>query len=436
MRTIYLVVAVFAVFALARADDVFVNSSSGADTNAGDAAGPFKTLAKGVDALRSNQGDRLFISGTFSETLSIAKSGVTVTGLGEAQIEGRPYGIVVYDGSTNGVTIENVLVRNCTYALYPAGWGHVFRRLRFLENVYGKVNWSDLATSRFVECDWVASNTVGVQVGGAREQAVVYERCTLYGNWRAFHLVGNQVNVVIRDCIVARNDIGFLFDTTPSNAPNLVTDYNLVFDNGGAGGPRNYVGMSAGAHDLQQQDPQFVNEAEYNLTLKATSPALNAGRDSLGNPVSLGSHEIGVVSSGSPSADVPFSSWISVNDGRPVTDPAAEVYLDTSGNLALRDGVARGVAVSPVIDQGAAGARVTRVDFRANEDLDQPSGSKKVIDSDDSTLIRTFRIRGDDATFDPMAASPAWLATTNRANLAGLRVRYLQLEFTLTRQGR
>lgn len=427
MKMICLALALLALGLPVFPADYYCNPA-GSDTGTGSQESPFQTLARGVQALANNSGDRLFITGRFQESLVVNKSRVSVIGLGDAVIEGVSTGIFMDYQSGN--TIENIVVRNCSNGLIVNGAGHLIRRIRFLENVTGKgQGFLGLNTTRFVECDWAASNNVGVLI--ASEFASIYERCTLYGNNTAITFGGNSTNVVIRNCIVAGNTTGFL--DIPSA---FVLDYNLTFDNGGAGGPRNYVGTTPGPHDLQQRDPRFVDASAFNLALESDSPALNAGRDSLGNPVTIGSHEIGVLNSGGAAANVPFSSWVSAGDGKPVTDPTAQVVLDADGNLALNAGVMRGVAVSPVIDLGQAGARLTRVDFHALEDLDQPSGSKKVIDQDDATFVRTFRIRGADATFDPLGPSPAWLSTTNRADLAGLRNRFVQMEFTLTRQGR
>lgn len=430
MRMICLALTLFALPALAA--DYYVDSAGGADTNAGTAEAPFLTLARGVQALQSNQGDRLFMTGVFREGLLVSRNGVSVIGLGDAQIEGVTSGIQSYG---TGITMENILVRNCNYGLITSGSGHTYRRLRFQEDTFGSIrfpgNGQTLSTSRFMECEWYASNSVAVTVLG--ETANTYERCTLSGNGTAFVMYQNQSQVVIRNCILVRNDSGFV-----RGNDNLleIREYNLVYENGGAGGPRNYVGFTPGANDLVQVDPLFTDEANRVYALQAGSPALNAGRDSLGNRVTIGAHEIGVLASGAAAAAVPFSSWISAGDGKPVTDGTAEVVQDPDGTLRLNVGVARAAVVSPVVDLGEEGKRVTRVDFRAFEDLDLPSGSKKVLDQDDTTFVRTFRIRGSDSAFNALDASPAWIATTNRADLSSLRKRYVQLEMTLTTQGK
>lgn len=429
MRMIWLALTLFALPVLAA--DYYVDSAGGADTNAGTAEAPFQTLARGVQALQNNQGDRLFITGVFRETLSVSKNAVSILGLGDAQIEGVTYGI---GANGTGITMENILVRNCTYGLQAIGSGHVYRRMRFIETGFGTfrtVGAPSLSTSRFVECEFYASNSYGSYV--YFEFQNVYERCTYSQNSVAIIMYYPQSQVVFRNCILARNGTGFL---RGNDSLLEVREYNLVYENGGAGGPRNYVGFTPGANDLVQVDPLFTDEANSVYALQEGSPALNAGRDSLGNRVTIGAHEIGVLASGAAAADVPFSSWISSGDGKPVTDGTAEVVQDPDGTLRLNDGVARASVVSPVIDLGEEGKRVTRAEFRAQEDLDLPSGSKKVLDQDDTTFVRTFRIRGSDTAFAALDASPAWIATTNRADLSSLRKRYVQIEMTLTTQGK
>lgn len=426
MKMLHLAVALLALSAFARANDFYVDAGATAPGD-GTEASPFPTIQQAVDASVSGRGDRILINrGTYAQGAGIAKAGLSLIGVGTATIDGAATGLSISTGSSETL-VENLTIEGCQTAVRFSGFVTTvsFVRCRIAGNLSGIVPDPVGYNILLRECDICCQNSVGVYAIGSNWN---FERCTIEGNGVGVNV--GATTVVMRDCIVAFNTNSGIA-RYGAGTPQPTLSWNDFFSNG-SDGNQHYGAFTAGPNDVNVE-PQFLNADARNFALLSTSPLINAGRDAEGLPVTIGAHEIGVLASAAAGADVPFSSWTDAT-GRAVTDPASSVVLQADGFLRL-NGVATAAALSPVIDLGDASALTTNAVYRAIEDALQPSGAARVVDADNATLAREFRIRASDSLFAALDASPAWQATTCNAPL-NLLGRYVQVEITLTTSGR
>ncbi len=407
-------------------DTFHVEGGSGSDSNDGSAATPFKTIQHAIDAAPSAGRSTVYVNaGVYHESVSMNKAGLSLIGVGNTVIENQATGITAL---APDLLIENLQVRNCSYGLYPFTDNMTIRRCRFAGNVYGMVGNGRGFNVHIENTDVCCSNNVGIYLWLAT--AILYRVNLVENGWGIDDWA--EQHFAMNDCIVAFNTGGGI--QLHNNYASPVLESNDFFQNNGfdiRGGSGQVSAL--GPRDVTV-DPQFLDEAHHIFALKSTSTLLNAGIDVDGLPVTIGAHEAGVLCGAMAAATVNFSSWTD-GTGRLVTDSAADVVLSADGFLRL-NGVNRGVALSPVIDLGDDAATSTNAFYTALEELEHPSGQRRVVDADDATFAREFRLRAQPSTFGALDPSPIWMATTSNGNHYNLRGRYLQIEITLTNQGK
>lgn len=421
MKTLRLFVLVVALSAPALANDFYVDAAAGSDSNPGTAEQPFRTIQKGVDATSNGRHDRVVVNrGTYAESVLVSgRSDISLVGVGEPSIQGQVRGLRVYGSSA--ITVEGIGFRGCSIGFNFTGSSVItFLRCTFANNGHGFAGENTSSNVSFRECTFCCNNLAGGQPWGNNW---TFERCTFAGNDHA--LENSAGALLVRNCIVAFNTSYGVREVQGSSL-----QFCDFFSNG-ADGAQHYLQGQPGANDVHV-DPGFVDLASNQFSLRSDSPMINAGRDDEGLPVTIGAHEIGVVSSAAAGADVAFSSWTDAA-GRAVTDPASQVTLSADGFLRL-NGVATASALSPVIDLGDSAALTSNAVYRAIEDAARPSGSKRVVDADNTTFAREFELRASDTQFGALDASPAWTSTSSNAAIS-LHGRYIQLRITLTTQG-
>ncbi len=419
MRMLHLVIALtLSTLALpALANDFYVDGAAGDDANPGTTEQPFETIQKGIDAVANPFSTVHVNGGTYTEAVTLGKNNVRVLGVGRVFVESTGTGM---SNTGNGNTIENIIFRRCQYGIAIFGTGTTLLRCTTTECSIGVTFNGSGQNTLFRQCTICCNNSTGVYLWTNR---AAFEQCSIVNNALGIDN-WNSEYVTITNCIFAFNSGIGIQDHVGYVTP--VFSYNDFFANG-----QDYVGSGLRPTDLSV-DPEFTDLDAEMLTLRSTSPLINTGRDSEGIPVSIGRHGIGTLASDSPGADVQFSQWTDSN-GTLVTQAGAEVILDQDGLLRL-NGVESGAARSPVIDLGPA-ATVTAASYRAQVSASAPTGSRRVVDADDSTFARETRIRASDTLFGAQDALPNWVLVTSDQAL-DLIGRYVQFEARLTTRGK
>lgn len=422
IRTMHASLVLLLALAISARADYYVDGESGEDANPGTAAQPFKTIQKGIDTLPQNSQATVFVNaGVYSEPVVANKSGMSLVGIGTVVVSDQTTGILVYGSS---VVIQNFTVSRCTRGLFWSGADTLtVRRCRFVDNVYGAFTDGSGTNIHIEGCDFCCSNSTGLYLYTGK---VVVERCSIVGNGLGIDNWGQNL-VDVRDCIVASNSSGITSHPPTYAVPTL--ESNDFFGNGAS---QDYVNTAAGSSDVST-DPRFVDGAHRNYALEAASPLINAGKDQDGMPVTIGAHDIGVLSSSAAEATVLFSGWTDAA-GNLVTSPSAQVVVGADGNIHL-NAVATASALSPVIDLGDSAALTSTIAYRAVEDFMRPTGSKRVVDANNATFAREIEVRTSDTAFGALDGTPAWTSTTGNAAL-NKPGRYVQLRLTLTTQGK
>ncbi len=419
MRMLRLVLTVFSIGCLAHANDVYVDQG-GDDGNSGTAESPVRTIARGIALAADGANSRVFINaGTYREGIGMGyRSTLSIIGVGNVVIENQATGASLF-GSM--VTLENLAFRGCSLAIaFYAGGPFFVRTCRVIECGTGITVTGSTGEFSIVECTICCNTSVGVRVGANRG---VIDRCTFAGNETA--LITYNPNLTIRNCIFSQSRVAALVREPgypPDVQPHLA--HNDFFEN-----TQDYVQLDPDETDLHV-DPEYVNAEAHVYALRPTSRLVHAGRTIEGLPSTPGAHDIGIYFDATSAA--PFSQWTD-SAGTPVTQAGSQVTLGDDGMLSL-NGVGTAAALSPVIDAGEP-VGIARATFVAMQDLLQPSGSKRVVDADNTTFAREFEVRASSAPFGALDPTPGWVRTTASADI-NLSGRYLQMRMTLTRQGK
>lgn len=309
------------------------------------------------------------------------------------RIENASTGVVILN-SVTGIQLTNLTIRSCNTAM--------------------DIRIADATVRRceITDCEF------GLKHAGG---PLTVEQCTFVGNVLAVALLPA---VIFRNNVIAFNGTGI---SAPARA-NLAfsIDFNDLFGN-----IFDYVsGIVPGPNDISV-DPQFIDVARRILTLRPTSPLINAGEGIGGGPpLTMGARECGFASS---NASDGWADWIDENGVLITSGLSTLVEIDAgTGQIILKPSVSRASVRSPVFAKGP----LKTLQFAALEDLTPPSGSRSVIDQDDFTFQRALRFRASATAFGATDFAPAFETVFEHQELfLATNRRFVQVELTLTNGG-
>lgn len=390
----------------------------------------FKTIGKATSVAIAD--DFIFVKhGEYSEGV-VATSGTTLIAVGEVVIANVSTGLLV-NAVFSGLIVDGFTIKNCQIGVRvnggPGSRGVVLKNFTISSCETGAM---------FPGADgvnvvrWVITDCSGRGISMV-PGALTIEQCSIVGNAIGVDGLG-AAGHIFRNNIVAFNTI----DGIVGGNGGLV-DFNDVFGNGpdGAGPDNEYTGVTPGPNDIMPPvDPQFVDLARRILHLKPTSPLVNAGEKLGGGPiVSIGAREIGFANSQNLNM---WADWMdsSGNALAPCSSSTADVCIEPSGHIILNPGlpaVTRATVISRIY-----GGSLKSVEFAAVEDLTQPSGMRKVIDANDTTLQRELEFRGSDALFGATAPNtpPLQFVPIFEGQVLESSFRFVQVRMTLTTDGK
>ncbi len=392
------------------------NSGITATGGPGDLAGldfsdAFQTIAKATSLIVS--GDAIFVNaGRYGEG-AVLNLPVSLIAVGEVIIENAPKGVHI-NGAVGATTVEGFTIQDCPDAVYMNTNGTAsITNLKIHSCPTGlnlQTGTQDVRRCVITDCRFgisVTSNTTAD-----------IEQCTLVGNTVAVEHM--SVNSVFRNNLVAFNTLDGI------RASGGLLDFNDVFGNG-----TDYVAPAVpGPHDISV-DPLFIDLSRRILTLRPTSPLINAGEELGGGPpVTIGARECGFASSNALDG---WADWIDENGVLVTSGLSTVVEIDAgTGQIILKPGVSRASVRSPAFDKGP----LKTLQFAALEDLAQPTGSRRVIDHLDTTFQRELRFRASDTAFAATDAVPVFETVFEHQELSlATNRRFVQVELTLTNAG-
>ena len=250
-------------------------------------------------------------------------------GTNEADIAGcRIYGNEQGIHNTTGEAAEDGddcsphIVGNLVFSNHVRGIGNmwhssaVIERNRVYQNGSGKegqggIGNRDHSTATIVNNEIYDNSRFGIGIRDTAAPSIVnntiaYNRSSVGGGITVSQNVG-ILSVAITNNVIVKNDRGLVSEQgTPCDG----NDYNDVWGHSLGNMSTNYIGFSAGAHEISQ-DPLFVNPENRDYHLRSSSPCIDAAdsekapeEDLDGNPrplgqgYDMGAHEYIVVALG------------------------------------------------------------------------------------------------------------------------------------------
>jgi len=225
----------------------YVAGDTGNDNNDGSINSPWQTIQKAADTMTT--GDTVNVKGgvTYNENVTTARAG----------------------------TSENYI----TFRSWPNTGVPTVQITTMFDITHDYISVSGLrigAGNEGIRIDWHVKNafiTDNIIIGNRdHHPACIFgyntnNNCTIYNNtvyncWMGIYINGGTNNIA-KNNLVANNDMGMV--------GAISSDYNDVWNN-----TENYASAVPGAHDISL-DPLFVDAANGDFHLQASSPAINAG---------------------------------------------------------------------------------------------------------------------------------------------------------------
>ena len=288
---------------------VFVDSFYGADTNAGTAASPFRTLSRAIPILNTTgaNGSCIFMNGIFSETLPTQTYTYRFIGCG-----GGRYGRTVFYRSSLGVQVSNTNA------------GVFYENIELLN--YNNNNFSSVyfsAVNSFIKntpLSWFSGVTT----------------LTQGFHFSIFKNVGSGGFAVsfYYNCLLL--EIYGINTSNRFNATGLNNFYLIDPD-------RPFVNISTGNGCLRGIEPQFINYNENDFNVRITSPLIGAGTvdEITGIAANVGGVEVGLPYNG-------IVPEFTTEGGATITD----LTIDSTGRFTITAPATTGSLETALMDLG------------------------------------------------------------------------------------
>ena len=283
------------------ADIIYVNGSTGSDTNDGlDTATAKKTISAGVEAVCSG-GTVYVAAGTYTEAVYINKrialigqgtptikppssaNGVTFSGaatdgalISGFRITGAtgdwPNGIGIWcENGAEPTIINNIIIGNAYHGIHCDNSSPNITNNTIAENAWDGIH--PYNSSPSITNNTITGNSWGISCDNS---SPIITNNTIAGNSAHGILCGNSSPFITNNIIVQNGTTSTDYYGIYNSGGNPTINYNCVWGNG-SGGNNNYGGCPSGLNDISL-DPQFIGGDDYHV--QASSPCIDKGTNS------------------------------------------------------------------------------------------------------------------------------------------------------------
>ncbi|MBU0569109.1 right-handed parallel beta-helix repeat-containing protein, partial [bacterium] len=284
------------------ADIIYVNDSTGSDTNDGlDTATAKKTISAGVEAVCSG-GTVYVAAGTYTEMVYINKR-IALIGQGTPTIKppssanGVTFGGAATDGALisgfritgatgdwpNGIgiwcengaeptIINNIIIGNAYHGIHCDNSSPNITNNTIAENAWDGIH--PYNSSPSITNNTITGNSWGISCDNS---SPIITNNTIAGNSAHGILCGNSSPFITNNIIVQNGTTSTDYYGIYNSGGNPTINYNCVWGNGTNSPTTNYYNCSPGPNDISL-DPQFIGGDDYHL--QASSPCIDKGTNS------------------------------------------------------------------------------------------------------------------------------------------------------------